>query len=420
MTEESIRIDRNDDRDRDTRDEVIDDAPVAPLAATAPPPPPAAPAGKPRARRIAFMILGAILLIAAIVYAVHVFTAPPTEDTDDAYVGGNVVSVTARDGGTVLAIHADNTQAVKRGQPLIDLDPATTDVSLQAAEAALGQAVRAVRSDTASVDEAGAEIAQARADLAKAQSDLARRRGAAADGAVSGEEVSHAADAVTTANAALNLALAKRAQAASAVAGTSVYTNPRVLSAIANVKQAAINSSHMRIVAPMDGVVAQRTVQLGQRVAPGTPLMAVVPLDSLWLDANFRETQLGQIRVGQAAKITADVYGGKIVFHGHVLGLGAGSGSAFSLLPAQNASGNWIKIVQRVPVRIALDPAELRQHPLRVGLSATVTVDTADQSKPLVASAAPPAGGTQQSLDGGPEVDARVRRIINQNLGRNR
>lgn len=415
MTEESIRI----DHDHATRDEAYDDAPIAPAAAPAPPPPapPAPPPAKPRARRIAFMILGAILLIAAIVYAIHVFTAPPTEETDDAYVGGNVVSVTARDGGTVLAIHADNTQAVKRGQPLIDLDPATTDVSLQAAEAALGQAVRAVRSDTASVDEAGAEIAQARADLAKARSDLSRRRGAAADGAVSGEEVSHAADAVTTANAALNLALAKRAQAASAVSGTSVYTNPRVLSAIANVKQAAINSSHMHVVAPMDGVVAQRTVQLGQRIAPGTPLMAVVPLDSLWLDANFRETQLEQIRVGQPAKITADVYGGKLVFHGRVLGLGAGSGSAFSLLPAQNASGNWIKIVQRVPVRIALDPAELRQHPLRVGLSASVTVDTADQSKPLVAAAAPPAGGTQASLDGGPAVDARIRQIINQNLG---
>lgn len=417
MTEESMRIDRD-----AAHDDVSDDISAAPPAEASapPPPPPATPPGKPRARRIGFLIFGVILLIAAIVYAIHVLTAPPSEETDDAYVGGNVVAVTARDGGTVLAIHADNTQAVKRDQPLIDLDPATTDVSLQAAEAALGQAVRGVRSDTASVDEASAEIAQARADLAKARSDLARRKGAAADGAVSGEEVSHAADAVTTANAALNLALAKRAQAASAVAGTSVYTNPRVLAAIANVRQAAINSSHMHVVAPMDGVVAQRTVQLGQRVAPGTPLMAVVPLDSLWLDANFRETQLEHIRVGQPATITADVYGGKTVFHGHVLGLGAGSGSAFSLLPAQNASGNWIKIVQRVPVRIALDPAELRAHPLRVGLSANVIVDTADQSKPLVAMSAAPAGGTQQSLDGGPGVDARIRQIINQNLGRGR
>jgi len=414
------------DRDLHAREDVSDEAPVSPVAATAPPVAEpatavaAAPTGKSRTRRIAFMIFGAVLLIAAIFYAIHVLTAPPSEETDDAYVGGNVVSVTARDGGTVLAIHADNTQAVKRGQPLIDLDPATTDVSLQAAEAALGQAVRGVRSDTASVDEASAEIAQARADLAKAQSDLVRRRGAAVDGAVSGEEVSHAADAVTTAGAALNLALAKRAQAASSVAGTSVYTNPRILAAIANVRQAAINSSHMHIVAPMDGVVAQRTVQLGQRIAPGTPLMAVVPLDSLWLDANFRETQLEKIRVGQPATINADVYGSKIAFHGKVLGLGAGSGSAFSLLPAQNASGNWIKIVQRVPVRIALDPRELRAHPLRVGLSANVTVDTSDQSKPLVAMSAPPAGGTQASLDGGPQIDARIRQIINQNLGRAR
>jgi len=421
MTEQSMRI------DRDTARDDGDDTP-APVTTAAPPQsqsqpapqPPAPPTGKSRTRRIAFMIFGAILLIAAILYAIHVLTAPPTEETDDAYVGGNVVSVTARDGGTVLAIHADNTQAVKRGHPLIDLDPATTDVSLQAAEAALGQAVRGVRSDSASVDEASAEIAQARADLAKAQSDLSRRKGAAADGAVSGEEVAHAADAVTTANAALNLALAKRAQAASAVAGTSVYTNPRVLAAIANVRQAAINSSHMHIVAPMDGVVAQRTVQLGQRIAPGTPLMAVVPLDSLWIDANFRETQLEKIRVGQPVTITADVYGGKLAFHGHVLGLGAGSGSAFSLLPAQNASGNWIKIVQRVPVRIALDPRELRTHPLRVGLSANVTVDTSDQTKPLVAMSSPPAGGTQASLDGGPEIDTRIRQIINQNLGRAR
>jgi membrane fusion protein (multidrug efflux system) len=422
MTEDNIRIDRD-----ATRDEVAEEA--APVGATAAPaaapiaapaPPPAAPAPKPRARRIGFMILGGVVLLGLIVYGLMQWFAPPAQETDDAYVGGNVVAVTARDGGTVLAIHADNTQAVKRGAPLIDLDPATTDVQLAAAEAALGQAVREVRSSSASVDEASAEIAQARADLAKAQNDLTRRQGAAKDGAVSGEEVSHASDAVTTARAALTLAEAKRAEKASAVEGTDIYSNPRVLAAIAQVRQAAINSSHMRVVAPMDGIVAQRTVQLGQKVAAGTPLMAVVPLDSLWVDANFRETQLKDLRVGQPAKIIADVYGGKITFHGHVLGLGAGSGSAFSLLPAQNASGNWIKIVQRVPVRIALDPAELRQHPLRVGLSANVEVDTSDTSKPLVATAMPPAGGVQQSLDGGVEVEGLIRQIINANLGRGR
>jgi len=169
--------------------------------------------------------------------------------------------------------------------------------------------------------------------------------------------------------------------------------------------------------APVAGVVAQRTVQLGQRVAAGTPLMAVVPLDSAWVDANFRETQLANLRVGQPATLTADVYGTSVTFHGKVLGLGAGSGNAFSLLPPQNASGNWIKIVQRVPVRIALDPAELRAHPLRLGLSVKVSVETANRTGALVAASAPPAGGTQTSLDGGPEVDAKIRRIIAANLG---
>jgi membrane fusion protein (multidrug efflux system) len=392
--------------------------PEAARAAAPPPPPPAPPQTKSRVRKIGFLILGAVVLIGAIIYAVMVLTAPPSEETDDAYVGGNIVAVTARDGGTVLALHADNTQQVTQGLPLIDLDPASTDVQLAAAEAALGRAVRAVRSNNAQVDQAGAEIAQAQADLRKAQNDYSRRRGAAADGAVSGEEVSHAADAVVTARASLNLARAKQAQAASTVAGTSIYNNPQVLGAIADVRQAAINSSHMRIVAPVSGVIAQRTVQLGQKVAAGTPLMAVVPLDSLWIDANFRETQLQHLRVGQLVTIHADVYGNDVTYHGKVLGLGAGSGSAFSLLPPQNASGNWIKIVQRVPVRIALDPAELKRNPLRVGLSVDVKVATSDRSGPVVAGSAPPAGAVQRSLDGGPQAEARIRQIIAANLGR--
>ncbi|MET3827744.1 membrane fusion protein (multidrug efflux system) [Sphingomonas sp. PvP055] len=391
-----------------------------PAAADAPPPEtPNADRRRTRIRRIAFGLLGLVVLIGLVLYGISVFTAPPTEETDDAYVAGNVIAVTARDGGTVLALHADNTQSVKRGQPLIDLDPATVGVQMDAAQAALGRAVRAVRSTHAQVDEAGAEIAQAQAELSRAQNDYGRRQGAARDGAISGEELSHAADAVTTARAALALARAKQAQAASTVAGTDVANNPQVLAAIADVRRAAIDSSHMKIVAPVAGIVAQRTVQLGQRVAAGTPLMAVVPLDSLWIDANFRETQLQHLRVGQPVTITADVYGKAVTFHGKVLGLGAGSGNAFSLLPPQNASGNWIKIVQRVPVRIALDPAELRAHPLRIGLSVNAVVATSNLSGAMVAESTAPAGGTQQSLDGGPEVDAMVRRIIAQNLGQN-
>jgi membrane fusion protein (multidrug efflux system) len=374
-------------------------------------------AGSSRSRKLGFIVLALLVFLAAGAYLIMVLAAPPKEATDDAYVGGNVVVVTARDGGTALALHADNTQHVQRGEPLVDLDPATTRVQLASAEAQLGSAVRAVRSSKSEVDEAGAEIAKAQADLTKAQDDFTRRKAAAADGAVSGEEVSHATDALSTSKAALLLAQARRERALSAVEGASISTNPQVLNAIANLRQAAINQSHTTIVAPVSGVVAQRTVQLGQRVAAGTPLMAVVPLDSLWIDANFRETQLQHLRVGQPCTITADVYGGKMVFHGHVLGLGAGSGSAFALLPAQNATGNWIKIVQRVPVRISLDPNELAKKPLRVGLSVAVEVETADQSGAFVSDSAAPAGGVQESLDGGPEVETRIAKIIADNSG---
>nr|WP_174274085.1 efflux RND transporter periplasmic adaptor subunit [Sphingomonas bacterium] len=380
---------------------------------TAPPPARA----RPRTRRRAFMILGVVVVLGVIAYLVSRLFAASVQSTDDAYVGGDVVAITARESGTVLALNADNTQQVTRGQPLIELDPATQDIALASAEADLGRAVRAVRSENSAVDEAGAEIAQARASLDRARNDYTRRKDAAREGAVSGEELAHAGDAVTTADAALRLAQARRAQAASSVSGTTISDNPAVLAAIANVRRAAIGRSYMKIFAPVTGVVAQRTVQIGQRVAAGTPLMAVVPLDTLWVDANFRETQLRDLRVGQPVEIKADVYGGKIIFHGRLLGLGAGSGSAFSLLPPQNATGNWIKIVQRVPVRIALDPRELREHPLRIGLSVSARVDTSDESGSMVAASAPPAGGRQASFEGNAQVDARIRRIIAENLG---
>ncbi|WP_294235639.1 efflux RND transporter periplasmic adaptor subunit [uncultured Sphingomonas sp.] len=369
--------------------------------------------GKPRARKTGLTILAIIVVIAAIVWAVfHFLLAKPEEETDDAYVAGDVVAITARDPGQVLAIHADNTQTVKAGEPLIDLDPATADVGLASAAAELARAVRATRADFTKVNQSGAAIVQAQAELTRARADYARRQGAAAEGAVSGEELSHAADAVKVATANLALARAQAAQARTTVQGTDVNTNPAVLAAIAAYRRAAIARSHMHVVAPIDGVVAQRTVQVGQQVAAGTPLMAVVPLDRLWVDANFRETQLRDIRIGQPATITADMYGGKIVYHGKVVGLGAGSGNAFALLPPQNASGNWIKIVQRVPVRIALNANELRQNPLRVGLSATVTVDTADQNGPRIGSAATPVASTRATDGNDPAIEARITQII--------
>jgi membrane fusion protein, multidrug efflux system len=377
---------------------------------------PAGPVTNTKGRRKAFLYLGAIIVLVAVGYGVTRLFAGSTEETDDAYVGGNIVSVTARDGGTVLALKADNTQEVKKGEVLIELDPATQAVALAAAEANLGRAVRAFRVNGAMVDQAAADVTRATAELDRATRDLSRRK-AAASGAVSGEEVSHAGDAVTTAQAALDLVKAKRAQAESLVQGTDVQNNPSVLAAIAEVRRAAIDLSHMQINAPVTGIVGQRTVQLGQRVAAGTPLMSVVPLDSLWVDANFRETQLSDIRVGQPVTITADVYGSSVKFHGRVLGLGAGSGNAFALLPPQNASGNWIKIVQRVPVRVALDPAELKQHPLRIGLSVNAEVETHDRSGPFVSGSVPPVGGDLLSLDGGKEVEETIQRIIAQNMG---
>ena len=377
------------------------------------PAPAAGPTGNPRARKRALTILGAVVVIGAIVWAVfHFLLAAPEQETDDAYVAGDVVAITARDPGQVTAIHADNTQVVKAGQPLIDLDAATADVGVASAEAELARAVRATRSDFSKVNETGAAVVQAEAELARARNDLARRRGAAAEGAISGEELSHAADQVKVASATLQLARSQQAQSKNGVVGTTVSNNPAVLAAIAAYRRAAITRSHMHVVAPIDGVVAQRTVQLGQQVSAGMPLMAVVPLDRVWVDANFRETQLRDLRIGQAATVTADMYGDDLVYHGHVVGLGAGSGNAFALLPPQNASGNWIKITQRVPVRIALDKGELRRNPLRVGLSVNAIVDTADKSGTMVGRPAVAAYKGLATGQGDAAVDAKIRQII--------
>ena len=381
--------------------------------ASAPTPQPAAAGGKPRARRRGFLILAVIVVIALIVWAVfHFLLAKPEQETDDAYVAGDVVAITARDPGQITAIHADNTQTVKAGAPLLDLDPATADVALASAEAELARAVRSTRADISKVSESGAAVVQAQAQLSAATADYARRQGAAAQGAISGEELAHAADAVKVARANLNLARSQQAQSRSTVQGTDTTTNPAVLAAAAAYRRAAITRSHMHIVAPIDGVVAQRTVQIGQQVAAGTPLMAVVPLAKVWVDANFRETQLRDLRIGQPATVTADMYGDDVVFHGHVIGVGAGSGNAFALLPPQNASGNWIKIVQRVPVRIGLDPRELTRNPLRVGLSVNTTVDTANRSGALLGKPAAQAYAGRPGDGSDPAVEARIRQII--------
>jgi membrane fusion protein (multidrug efflux system) len=370
------------------------------------------------ARALALQLLAGVAVLGAGGLAIRIWAfTPPSEATDDAYVAGDQIAITSREPGIVTAIWADNTQSVRRGAPLLDLDASTADANLEGAYADLARAVRAVRSDFARLDETEAQVAKAREDLSRAEGDLERRQQAGADQAVSGEEVSHAGEAVRAARASLALARGQEAEAEAAVRGTSVETNPNVLAAIAAVRRAAIVRAHMHVTAPADGVVAQRAVQLGQQVAPGAPLMAIAPLGKVWVDANFRETQLADLRVGQPATITSDAYGRRAVFHGKVIGLGAGTGNAFSLLPPQNASGNWIKIVQRLPVRIGLDPAEVRRAPLRLGLSVTVTVDTRDHSGTALDQPAVGTLASEPEQDAGGAVEAAIARIIRDNAG---
>ena len=367
------------------------------------------------ARRKWLTILGIVVVVALVLYGLYwLLYARHFEGTNDAYVGGDVVSITSRDPATVVALYADNTQTVRRGQLLIEFDPSKPQAAFEAAKAELARAVRATRTNFSKVDQFHAQVNAARVALDQAQADY-RRRQTAGD-SVSREELNHARDAVTSAQASLKAAESGLAQAQAAVQGTKVSTNPDVLAAIAQLRAAAITLSHMKLYAPVDGVVAQRTVQVGQQVTAGTPLMAVVPLDTVWIDANFKEGQLEDMRIGQPVTVSTDIYGGSVTYHGKVLGLGAGSGSAFALLPPQNASGNWIKIVQRVPVRIALDPKELLEHPLRIGLSVDVEVDVADTSGTSIG-----APGTKHEVRGyiGDYDDASIDRLIKSILAQN-
>jgi membrane fusion protein (multidrug efflux system) len=386
------------------------------------------------ARRKALGAVAAATVLAGIAWgAWHVVVAARYETTDNAYVQANVVQITPQVGGTVIAINAEETEAVKAGQPLVRLDPADARVALDQAEAQLAQTVREVRTLYANnaaleaqVALREADVARARAERARAQDDVDRRAPLVRTGAVGKEEFQHASaqllaatSAVAAAQSALLAAREQLAANRSLTDGTTVAEHPNVQRAAARVREAHLALRRVELPAPVDGVVARRSVQLGQRVQAGAPLMTVVATDQLWVDANFKEGQLARLRIGQPATLEADVYGRHVEFHGKVAGLGAGTGAAFALLPAQNATGNWIKVVQRVPVRIALDAQELARNPLRVGLSMEVRVDVRDTSGPLLA-AAPP----QRAAERTPVFDAdhdeaerAVRRIVAANLG---
>jgi membrane fusion protein (multidrug efflux system) len=334
-----------------------------------------------RKRWLWLSIFGGAFLVIGAAYSLYwASVLRYRQSTDDAYVNGNVVQITPQISGTVVSIGADDTQFVKAGQALVRLDQADAKVALDQSEAQLAKTVREVRNLFATSAQLRAAVELRRSDLAMAQKDLARRERLGNSGAISTEELQHARDSERSAEAALMSAQQQLAGNQARVDGTTLENHPDVRNASAAVRNAYLTYSRTVLPAPVSGFVARRAVQLGQRVGPGAALMSVVPLDQVWVDANFKEPQLANMRVGQPVTLTADLYGGSFRYRGRIAGFGAGTGSAFALLPAQNATGNWIKIVQRVPVRIALDPREMAEHPLQIGLSMKVEVSVRDGS----------------------------------------
>jgi membrane fusion protein (multidrug efflux system) len=387
-------------------------------------------------RKKGLTVIAAAVIVAGLVYGGYEWIVGRRyETTDNAYVQANVVQITPLVGGTVRAVYADDTDFVKAGQKLVSLDPVDARVALEQAQAQLAQTVREVRTLYANnsgleaqVKVREADLKRVASDMERLQADVARRQPLIATGAVGKEELEHAQSQLTAARAqaaaaqsALQAAKDQLASNQVLTDGVKVEDHPNVLRAAARLRESYLALQRAELIAPVDGWVARRSVQLGQRVAAGAPLMAVVGLQQVWVDANFKESQLAKLRIGQKATLEADVYGKKIEYHGTVQGLGAGTGAAFALLPAQNATGNWIKVVQRVPVRIALDPKEVQEHPLRVGLSMDVQVDVREQGGQMLAAATgASAPRLQTTIFDAQEkaADEQVNRIIAANLGK--
>ena len=307
----------------------------------------------------------------------------PFRWTDDAYVHGNEVFLVARETGTVTTINADDTYLVREGQPVVILDDDDQRVALLQAEGALGNTMRTVCQFYVNVVQLEANVDARKVDLARAADDY-HRRITSLPGTVSSEDVIHALQTLEAASDSLAIAQQQLTAAEALTANTDLERHPQVLQAEANILNADLALQRTVVRAPATGYVVQRTAEVGQRVTIGTDLLAIIPLNQIWVDANFKEAQLSRMRIGQPVSVTADIYGSSVTYHGHVAGLAAGSGDAFALLPPQNASGNWIKIVQRLPVRVEFDKGELQKHPLRIGLSTSVRVDTRDTSGPLL------------------------------------
>ena len=393
----------------------------------------------PRGKRkpLLFLLLLLCLLAGAAGGGYYWLVARFFEHTDDAYVSANVVEITPQVTGTVVAVTVRDTDRVDAGQLLVQLDPADTEIALQQTEAELARTLRQVRTVYAANETLAADIAVRRAEMKraltdadKARGDLDTRAALVKSGAVGKEEMKHAQAALATAEAVRNAAAAAIAAAEERLSanqamteGVALEDHPEVQRAAAHVREAYLAWARTRILAPVAGDVAKRAVQVGQRVQPGSNLLSVVPLEHVWVDANFKEVQLRDMRIGQPVTMHADLYGDKVEYHGHVVGFGAGTGSAFALLPAQNATGNWIKIVQRVPVRIELDGDELKAHPLRVGLSMEVGVEVRDTSGAQLGEVVAPdaeRSRTHVFEDMTKAADLRIADIIARNSGKQR
>jgi len=335
------------------------------------------------------LILTLLFIIIAVAYGIYWFLVlRHHEETDDAYVAGNQVQIMAQVSGSVTKVWVDNTDFVKKGDVLVTLDPTDAQQAFEKAQTALASSVRQTRQMMINSKQYQANIEVKKTALAQAQSDLNRRVPLGTANLIGREELQHARDAVTSAQAQLDVAVQQYNANQAMILGTRLEDQPAVQQAAAEVRNAWLALQRTKIVSPMTGYVSRRAVQPGAQIGVTTPLMAVVPASGLWVDANFKETQLAHMRIGQTATVVSDIYGDDVTYTGKVVGLDMGTGSAFSLLPAQNATGNWIKVVQRLPVRIELDANQLSQHPLRIGLSTLVTVDTSNSDGQMLASQA--------------------------------
>ncbi|WP_275076624.1 multidrug efflux MFS transporter periplasmic adaptor subunit EmrA [Providencia rettgeri] len=375
---------------------------------------------KKRQRRNALMFLTFIFIAIGVGWGIYWYLVlRHYESTDNAYVAGNQVQIQSQVSGSVMTVNVDNTDFVQSGTVLVELDPRDAELALDKAKTELANSVRQTRQHTINSRQLQANIDVKRSELSRLQNDLKRREVLGNSNLIGKEELQHARESVVSAKAALDMAVEQYNANQAIVLNTSIEKQPAVEQAATQVRNAWLALQRTKIVSPVDGYVSRRSVQIGSQITPSTPLMAIVPSSGMWIDANFKETQLADMRIGQPAKVTADFYGKDVVFNGTVVGLDMGTGSAFSLLPAQNASGNWIKVVQRLPVRIALDPAQLEERPLRIGLSTEVTIDTLNKDGKVLSKGmrdAPAYHTSALAVDMSP-ADKIVTEIINNNAG---